>query len=465
MCYVGESIEKTKNGFIHFFKEGSEPYTPLYTDWTEKDYLTSDLKWCEPMTAHALEDINEQDNHLNDSNNFIEEKFDGTRGILHFLNDGCRVFSRRISKKTNWFTENTDSLPQMRFINIPELSGTIIDGEMFIPNKPFKDVSSTLNCKWDKAIERQLDLGFIVFHAFDILYYRGIKLENMRLERRKYYLHKVIKKLKEYRIESIKEVPYFKCGADAKISVKMTDKISNIRGLSSKYPVLYKEALQSKDTLSLSPRGYYEYIVANGGEGVIIKNKDFKYVHKRDKAYLKIKKFYTRECILTGFTEPTKYYDGKFPDDSWSYWEYVDPKTFDTHVYGNLSDKSAKDLLNKGYKPLTKFYFKQWVGNMTFGVIITPDEITKLHLSSKKDFKIYDMPVNGTTKSVLEVGECAGFDEELRERLNSTYIGKVIEVKCNEIFKDTGKLRHPRFLRFRDDKDPDECTYINHIME
>ena len=451
-------LEKSGDSYI--------PYHPKYTEWTEEDYYNSDLKWCEPMTAHALEDEAEQDNALWNPDNFIEEKFDGTRGILHILDGECRVFSRRISKKTNWFTENTDSLPQMRSINIPELAGTIIDGEMFIPNKPFKDVSSTLNCKWDKAIDRQLELGLIVFHAFDILYYKGIKLENMRLERRKYYLGKVIQKLKEHGVESIVEVPYFKC--DGKLSIPVERPLSllkRIKGFDKKYPTLYSEICISSSPLNLklSPRGYYEFIVATGGEGVIIKNKDCKYVHKRDKAYLKIKKFYTREAIILGFTEPTKEYKGKFPNDSWEYWEKGNIVSNDWGKY------SAKELLKKGYTPVTKYYYENWVGNIIFGVIITDDEIKKLPKNKKfniHEVEIKEQPCNDVTVyKVLEVGECAGFDEEVREKLSEKDIGKVIEVKCNEIFKDTGKLRHPRFLRFREDKSPTECTYYNHITE
>lgn len=465
------NIEKKGAEYFLVSQGYLEKYSPKYIEWAEEDYVNSDLKWCEPMTAHALENEKSQEEALNNPDNFIEEKFDGTRGILHFFNGECRVFSRRISKKTNWFTENTDSLPQMRSINIPELEGTIIDGEMFIPNLPFKDVSSTLNCKWDKAIDRQLNKGFIVFHAFDILYYKGIKLENMRLERRKYYLHKVIEKLQEQGVDSIVEVPYFKCGSDALVPVTRSLKtLQRIKGFDSKYPTLYREVKSSKDpfNLTLSPRGYYEYIVANGGEGVIIKNKDLKYVHKRDKAYLKIKKFYTRECILIGFSEPTKYYDGKFPDDLWDYWE--DPKGITVTNNRFFKEFSAKELLKKGYKPLTKFYFNRWVGNMIFGVVITDAEIRSL--PKNKKFNIHKVelcspPCNDHTfYNVLEVGECSGFDDELRAELTHyNYVGKVIEVKCNEIFKDTGKLRHPRFLRFRDDKGPEECTYNNHITE
>ena len=123
---LGESVYRVGDHLVHSVGEHTEIYTPKYVDWTESDYVNSDLKWCEPMTAHALEDEEIQQEYLNDPNNFIEEKFDGTRGILHFLNGECRVFSRRISKKTNWFTENTDSLPQMRFINIPELEGCLL---------------------------------------------------------------------------------------------------------------------------------------------------------------------------------------------------------------------------------------------------------------------------------------------------------------------------------------------------
>lgn len=413
-------------------------YKPLYEDWSESDYLNDEsLRYCVPMTAHALEEETEQDELLNNENYIVEEKFDGTRATLHFMSYGCRVFSRRISKKTNWFAENTDSLPQMRDLVIPELAGTVIDGEMFIPDRPFKDVSATLNCKWDKAIERQKELGDIVLHTFDILYYRGICIERLSLRRRKKFLRKVMNVLNKYKVKCIVEVKYFKCGEPIHL--------------------LHEEPYDTWEQMLPNAREYYNHIVHHGGEGVILKNLSMPYEYKRSKAFLKIKKFYTRECILTGFTPPTKYYDGKFPDDRWEYWE--DENGRNKH----LPSTSAKYLIEHGYKPLTKFYYNNWVGNMQFGVIITPEEIEKLPKNKSFDFDY--LVIDDEKKTILNVGECSGFDDSMRAILNEDAIGMVIEVKCNEIFKDTGKLRHPRFLRFRQDKDPEECTYLNHVTE
>ena len=77
----------------------------------------------------------EQERRFKSDEVYVEEKFDGTRGILQFfdnskLNLDCvpsdrqgftRCFSRRVSKKTQWFCENTDSLPHLRDIDIPDL--------------------------------------------------------------------------------------------------------------------------------------------------------------------------------------------------------------------------------------------------------------------------------------------------------------------------------------------------------
>ena len=443
----------------------------LFQDYAcAEDYEKAGLKFISPMLAKELEDEDKQNACLNSPDYFIEEKFDGTRATLHFCKEFVRVFSRRVSEKTGWLCENSDSVPHIRDLNIPELEGTILDGEMFIPNRPFKDVASTLNCKWDKAISRQEEIGKIVFHAFDILYYKGIRVEMMSLHRRKVYLQKVIDAVNSQYLEMVK---FYSC--DSTIPVWVED-IEKLKKMESSYPTLVWEVLSfdSKDepfpkTVEVSPRAYYEYIVATGGEGVIVKPKDGKYYYKRGWEYSKIKKFLTREVIIMGFTPPTDDYKGKFPTiDKWDYWETSDGSVFDLSEFSRVQRaKFGLDFYPDKCRPVSKFYAKGWVGNIRFGVIIHPDEEAKLPKNKKFNIEYYDLYRGGNTcVSILEVGECSGFDEEVREYLTKNQnelLGAVIEVKANEIFKDTGKLRHPRFLRFRTDKSPFECTWSDHV--
>jgi ATP-dependent DNA ligase len=59
-------------------------------------------------------------------------------------------------------------------------------------------------------------------------------------------------------------------------------------------------------------------------------------------------------------------------------------------------------------------------------------------------------------------GTCGGMNDQMIQLLMSNpekYEGKqVIEIECNEIHK-SGKLRHPRFLQLRNDKDAKDCEW------
>lgn len=429
------------------------------------------IKGYEPMTAKELDTEEKQDSALSDSNNILEEKFDGTRALLYFLSQTdsegedigfCRVFSRRISKKTDFYVENTDSLPHLRELDIPELAGTILDGEMFINGLPFKEVSSTLNCLWDKAVDRQIEKGFITLHAFDILFYKGIDLRNMPLHRRKEYLHLAVE---EAGSDYIEEVKYYECGSRLNLDVnveinvrfggsktnKFLDYLENNEGT---YPTLYSDVLNNK----LTPKGYYELIVASGGEGLIIKPKNGKYLHKRGWEYSKIKKFLTRELIVIGFDEPTREYTGK-DIHKWGYW--VDSQN--KRVQGNF-------MGDKNYTPVTKFYYYNQVGNLLLGVLISKEDFEKI--SKNKRGETYEPsdcnldPRFDEDNLVMQVCECAGFDDETRDyftKKREKLVGSVVEVKANELFKDTGKMRHPRYLRQRFDKDAEQCIWEDHI--
>lgn len=426
-------------------------------DWDcAEAFKMAGIKGYEPMTAKELDTEEKQDFELGLEENILEEKFDGTRALVYFLsqkdvNDNdlgfCRVFSRRISKKTGFYVENTDSVPQIREIDVPSLAGTILDGEMFINGLPFKEVSSTLNCLWDKAVARQLEKGFISLHAFDILFYKGIDLRKMPLERRKVYLHLAVEEANSPYIE---EVKYYNCGKELPISIldfNLDESfINDLEEDKDTYPNLYKCV---KENRNLTPRAYYELIVSTGGEGLIVKPKKGQYKHKRGWEYSKIKKFLTRDLIVIGFEEPTKEYSGK-EIKKWSFWEKDSDHSKVQGNYYNL----------KGYTPITKYYFYNQVGVMKLGVIISDEEYSKIPKNKKGE--LYDIDNN----KVMLVCECGGFDDETREyftRNRDKIIGSVVEVKANELFRDSGKMRHPRYMRMRFDKESDRCIWSDHI--
>lgn len=463
MTYNFDDVRVDTDGYYVISKDGSDmkrieqEYSAEEWDSVEA-YSHVGIRGYEPMTAKELDTYEKQEEAFNDPNNFIEEKFDGTRGIAQFFNcadvEGnrsgyVRVFSRRISKKTGFYVENSDSVPQIKFTDDADLADTVIDGEMFINGKPFKDVSSTMNCLWDKAVERQLEKGFISLHAFDIIKYKGIDLRRVKLHKRKEFLRKVIVQADNPYIE---EVEYYRCGDVLRYaSVNKGQPVSfsaiaNKRGGIPKYDHdIYKALAKAEETDVMTPRAYYEFIVATGGEGVIIKPIDGQYKHKRGWEYSKIKKFLTREMIIMGFSEPTKEYQGKAPKD-WSYYE---------------------DGI-----PVTKHYYNKQVGNLLLGVIISKKEYETIAKDKRGEVKSPSEVLGGgcgydENYYIMQVCECSGFDDATREyftRNRKKLLGHVVEVKANEIMRDSGRLRHPRYERMRSDKEPLRCIWSDHIL-
>lgn len=421
-------------------KEIAKEYPPLYTNYFYDDYikdlLRGDIQFIENMCAK--EPLNEEQlqEMLTSTDYLAEEKYDGVRADLHF-GDKIRCFSRRISKKTGWYAENTDNVPHIRDLNYPEeLKGTVLDGEFRVLSGDFKDISSLMNCNFDEAILRQKENGLkATFIAFDILYYKGISVMKMPLHRRKDLLADVIRRLPS-------ECDIMQSSfTDDKMHIYITKDV--IQGLSASYPTLLKEISELKPKPNETPfwmlaskQAWYEYILVKGGEGLMLKHKDGKYHMKRCREYTKYKKFLTRDVVISGFIEPTRVYEGKAPE-TWEYWE--------------------------GDTPVTKYYAKGWIGTVKYSVLITQEELEELKKKNPKEkYDCYYFEGN----LYLEIGDCGGMDEQMREYMsnNKPYlIGKVIEVGCNEVIKKTGKLRHPRFLRIRDDKVNTMCTFKDHL--
>ena len=65
-----------------------------------------------------------------------------------------------------------------------------------------------------------------------------------------------------------------------------------------------------------------------------------------------------------------------------------------------------------------------------------------------------------STVGGTELCTAGGFTEDMRLEISSNeqkYLGKVVEIKY-QCVASNGRLRHPRFVRWREDKPADECT-------
>lgn len=163
-------------------------------------------------------------------------------------------------------------------------------------------------------------------------------------------------------------------------------------------------------------QAYLDYVAA-GGEGMILKHINGHNIPRksaddshRPNDWIKVKKILTDDVVIIGSEPPERLYTGK-DIDNWPYWE--------------------------GDDPVTRFWYLGLIGSIKFGQ--------------------YD-----SSGALIPLGSTSGITDELRHNLsdegglNSSYIGKVMEISAMEKTK-AGAFRHPRFIRFRPDKDAEEC--------
>lgn len=458
----------TKKELKELYKSMREKYPPKVEDYTYdkyiQDLLEDKIRYVENMSAKEPLDDVVLETMLTSDTFYAEEKFDGIRGDLHF-GDFIRSFTRNLSKKTNWFSENTDSLPHIRDFKYPEfLKGTVLDGEYRVLEGDFKEISSLLNCNFEEALLRQHLTGRKpTFIAFDILYYKGICVMQLPLHRRKMLLRYVIRQLNNEYIINSKYTSNL-----MKVTItKQHLMCLNEQGADELYPTLAKEVYKNNGgipqettpfTIELSKQAWYEFILLNDGEGLMLKNKNAQYFMKRGREYTKYKRFDTWDVIIVGYKEPTEEYTGT-EIDTWSYWGMYRQGSLEEIIEGEEPSPYTRD---HQVLPLTKHFAKGWVGTIVFGVIVD-DKI----LQDWKKRNPKEQPLTTTVEGnlVLILGEASGFTEEIRQYISENkgdLIGTVVEIKGHERIKKTSKIRHPRFVRFREDKHFTECTWENH---
>lgn len=419
----------------NYYYDGCEIDFTAFDDWQEADYDWAGIRFIEPMGA---KDVMEKDidKLFDDPDYYVDEKLDGGRCTMHINTLESFLFSRNLVKKSNWLGNYSSKVPHLSYIGSSELEGTILDGELMIPDQPCNVTSGTLNCLAEESFRRQyFEVGFAELFVFDIICYKGSDVTHLPMIERRKLANEVVAELGS---EWIHPVACF----NTCINLIKAD----------------------NTTSTMTKREYYNYIVANGGEGVMFKHKDGDYVlGKKGRQFQKMKKVITRDVIITGFGLPTKEYEGKFPNDFWLYWEDEKGKKVDLEEVDS-NEWSASDLKANGWTPVTKFYYMGWIGTIKFDVISPNRTNNKMKLGI---FKTRDPMMNDEyIYNTVHCGECKGITEEVAILLSkdiSGNIGRVMEVECNGVYNDTGMLRHPRFKQFRDDKCYLDCTWENHL--
>lgn len=350
---------------------------------------------------------------------FLEEKIDGAWYQYERTDNYAYLFGRGESKVTGLLTEKGASVPHIMdaFSCLPP--NTTLIGEIYVPGGTSKDCTHIMGCLSDEAIKRQEKEGRIHYYVHDIIMYDGVDLKSEGAESRYDILAAIWKK------HGLDKYDFLRLAV--KVEENLEEEISRI--------------------------------LKSGGEGAVLKKRDYPYIPGKRPAWstIKVKQMDSIDLVCIGFCDATREYTGKELQD-WEYWEEGQPRFYNcfeedhcwngwgcwTKVQGKFYDnyiknpdgnKFTKDNERK-YVPVTKPYF----------------------LGLKTAIKIGAYDENGELK---ELGTVASglTDEDRKEmtHLPERWIGKVISLDCMSIDNKNMTLRHPVFKERRDDKNSYEC--------
>ncbi len=332
-----------------------------------------------------------------------QQKYDGALYMLEKIdNEHIYLFARTKSRKTGELVEKSANVPHIIEWAKSLPDDTVLLGEIYVPGGKSNDVTKIMGCTPTNAINRQKGTGyggFIHYYIFDCIRFNGINLCNTGFVAR-------FKKFQDWFYTQ-----------DINVYVEMSH--------------VYTENFEEK----------LHNILANGGEGMVFKKFDAIYEpgKRPTKTYFKMKQHMdSLDLVCIGLEDPIRKYTGK-EIETWQYW--IERGEMDQtgacqwiprHGYYYKEYQSNPHI----YQPVTKPWYYGWKNAMTLGL-----------------YK------NG---ELIEIGRVvSGLTDIIREDMANNpdnYIGQVVEVECMSTTKD-GALRHPVFIRMRDDKNSEDCRW------
>ena len=324
-------------------------------------------------------------------------KVDGAFMLFCKDMEGNMYLRPRAKNTKGEFVNKIDWVPHLHpfFESLP--NGTCLLGELYLPrNEQAKSTTTIMNCLVKKAIERQEKKeNKLHYYVFDILADEGESYVNM----------------------------------------KAIDRFLRLEDYKEKYSGDYVEWAHYVNGKELW--NTLQDLLSNGYEGIVITREDAPYQpgKRPSKDCLKVKKELqdTIDCFVLGATAPTKVYTGK-EIEVWPYWynEMTNEK-INGIEYFNEKHEYVYNIYVEGAPvvPVTKNWYYGWAGSLRLGAV--------------KDGKD------------VEIGSLSGVTDEIKEHWKD-YVGRPVEVTAMEIM-DTGGLRHPKFVRFRDDIEKSDCDW------
>lgn len=327
---------------------------------------------------------------------FAEEKLDGALYQFCRTNRGNYLFGRTVSVKNGLLTNKIDNVPHINSALSCLPCGTIIVGEIYVPDGTSKNVTSIMGCLPAEAIKRQDKQGKIKYYLHDMIFYNGENMQSWGAEAR---YQKLVEAWNEFHLEQF-----------------------DFLRLAESFDTGIEERLSQ--------------ILSAGGEGIVLKKKDAPYSEGKRPAWatIKCKQMDTIDLVCTRAIEATKEYTGK-ELETWPYWQERSERD-QNGEYTWLSSEGQyyEDYLHNPhiYKPVTKPYFYGW--KTAIGIGAYDDE--------------------GNLKEIGTVS--SGLTDEMRAHLDD-YVGKVVALQCMSIDRKEKTLRHPIVKTWRDDKNAAEC--------